>query len=167
MKNKNESKKEIRFIDSSYNTLFRIPDGTAIQMTNTLGETVILPCRYIDDYHTDIGGSCFHICQFAEQMEKNRAIYEPESEPKEDKAAWKGLGIDRYLTLEKREGGYRYHIFSNEENLLIHNIFDCPPDTSMLDVRNQILKDFSFEQVHLIPVDFSKAVRGSSTILLE
>ena len=33
-------------------------------------------CRYIDETHVEIGKELYHICQFAETMEKNGASYE-------------------------------------------------------------------------------------------
>lgn len=76
--------KEIRFIDSSYNELFRIPDGGLITIHYLDGHNENRVCRYIDDYHTYINGVCFHICQFAEIMEKNNQTYFP-AEPEKYK----------------------------------------------------------------------------------
>ena len=76
----------IRFIDSCYNELFRIPDGGQIRITYPDGETYTRRCRYIDDCHVEIGtGSCnlFHICEFAERMERNGAVVEPVEEKKD------------------------------------------------------------------------------------
>lgn len=70
--------KMIRFIDSEYNTLFRIPDGGNINITYPDDRgTITRDCKYLDETHTDIGNNCYHICQFAEVMERNRATYEP------------------------------------------------------------------------------------------
>ncbi len=71
------SDKEIRFIDSRYNTLFTIPDGGKITITYSDGEKAERECKYIDDYHAYIGNRCFHICEFAELMERNGNKYEP------------------------------------------------------------------------------------------
>ena len=49
--------KQIRFIDSHYNELFRIPDGGKIEITYENGEKHIRECQYIDDYHTKIGNN--------------------------------------------------------------------------------------------------------------
>lgn len=66
-----------RFIDSNYKTLFTVPDGGKIIITypNKLQKT--MTCKHIDDYHTNIGGNNFHICQFAELMENMGANYKP------------------------------------------------------------------------------------------
>ena len=32
-------------------------------------EDQIRTCRYIDDYHVEIGSNLYHICEFAEHME--------------------------------------------------------------------------------------------------
>lgn len=71
------AEKGIRFIDSRYNELFRIADGEQITITDAMGEKAERTCRYIDEYHTEIGNHLFHICQFAEIMERNGSTYAP------------------------------------------------------------------------------------------
>lgn len=61
----------IRFIDSGYKEQFRIPDGDKIRITFSDGKTEDCTCRYIDDYHLEVGKNLYHICQFAELMERN------------------------------------------------------------------------------------------------
>lgn len=73
--------KEIRFIDSHYTELFRIPDGGYITVTRPDGEQRIQECKYIDPTHCEIGKQIFHICQFAERMEDIGAKVEPEPNP--------------------------------------------------------------------------------------
>ena len=80
--------KEIRFITSSYKELFRIPDGGRIVVTRPMGEMYpgfqeqwIGTCKYLDDYHTEINGECYHICQFAEIQERIGSTVQPETEP--------------------------------------------------------------------------------------
>ena len=69
--------KEIRFIDSNYKELFRIPDGGKINITLNDGEQLTRQCKYIDDYHFQLSeidsnyGNVYHICQFAEIMQRN------------------------------------------------------------------------------------------------
>lgn len=64
-----EEKKYIRFVDSQYNTLFHIPDGGRIAITLSTGENLTRKCKYLGECHTEIGGNCYHICEFAERME--------------------------------------------------------------------------------------------------
>lgn len=67
----------IRFISSSYDELFRLPDGGKIRIHNQHGDDRTFVCRYIDGYHAEIGNNLFHICQFAELMERGGNTYEP------------------------------------------------------------------------------------------
>ncbi len=74
---KNTQQKKIRFIDSDYNLLFMIPDGGSIRITFADGLTSIRDCHYMDAHHTQIGNTVYHICEFAEIMEKNGSQYAP------------------------------------------------------------------------------------------
>ena len=74
----NPQGRDIRFIDSHYKDLFRLPDGGSIRITFSDGESAVRKCSYIDEYHTLIGKNVFHICQFAELMERNGSTYQPE-----------------------------------------------------------------------------------------
>lgn len=76
-----EANRDIRFIDSHYKELFRIPDGERIIVTDRDGKTESYPCRYIDNYHTEIGRNLFHICEFAERMEQGGCTYAPMEPP--------------------------------------------------------------------------------------
>lgn len=70
-------KKYIRFINSNYDTLFFVPDGGKIQVNVFDGSKLQFDCKYIDPYHVEISNNIYHICQFAEFMEKNGNTYEP------------------------------------------------------------------------------------------
>lgn len=69
----------IRFIDPQYKEMFRIPDGGKVIVTTSWGEKREYPCRFIDEYHTEVGSNLYHICEFAERMQKNGATYKPKS----------------------------------------------------------------------------------------
>ena len=90
--------KDIRFIDSHYNDLFKIVDGGCVQI-NYGDEKVIKPCTYIDAYHTQIGNNVFHICEFAEIMERHGNTYQKEPEIFDEEAAWK-VGSEKYLAIQ-------------------------------------------------------------------
>ena len=75
-------KRDCRFIDSEYHTLFAVPDGCSIVVTDMDGREKTQQCRYIDDAHVAVGGVPYHICEFAEIRERRGEIYRPEH-PKE------------------------------------------------------------------------------------
>ena len=69
-----KAKQGIRFIKPGYKELFRIPDGDHIRILCSDGSHMDRSCRYIDEYHVEIGSdwdNLYHICQFAEMMERN------------------------------------------------------------------------------------------------
>ena len=74
--------RDCRFIDSNYNRLFTVPDGENVVIEGFDGRQSVKACTYIDDYHFALNGSAYHICEFAEIMERNGAVYRPEH-PKE------------------------------------------------------------------------------------
>lgn len=71
----------IRFIDSRYNNKFRIPDGGKIRITFPDSTNDVKICRYIDEYHLEIGSNVYHICEFAERTEQNGCLVEPVTPP--------------------------------------------------------------------------------------
>ena len=142
----NPDGKEIRFIDSHYKDLFRIPDGGCIQI-HYPDETVVKPCTFIDEYHTQIGYNVFHICQFAEIMERNGASYMAEPEIMGDEAAWK-VGKDRILAVQTCEDGYDYTLLDENYNEIDGGQVDNP-ELSMIEVRRDILESFGLERREL------------------
>ena len=68
--------KDIRLINSHYDDLYRIPDGGVIQVDYPDGRSFTARVEHLDDYHFDMGGlgNVFHICQFAEVMERNQTM---------------------------------------------------------------------------------------------
>lgn len=75
------ARKGIRFIDPHYKEKFWIPDGGEILVTTAWGEKRKYACRYIDGAHfetsSESGRRLYHICQFAENMERNGSSCEP------------------------------------------------------------------------------------------
>lgn len=72
-----QAERGIRFIDSHYNEKFRIQDGGTVRVQCTDGTRFDEPCRYIDDYHVEVGRTLYHICEFAERMEQCGNTVEP------------------------------------------------------------------------------------------
>lgn len=67
--------KGIRFITPNYKEKFRIEDGDIIRVTTQDDKQWNMVCHYLDDYHfegyADGRRETYHICQFAEMLEKN------------------------------------------------------------------------------------------------
>lgn len=104
-----QAQKGIRFITPNYKELFRIPDGDKIRITFSDGEKADRTCRYIDDYHVEIGSgwnSLLHICQFAEMMERNGSTVIPlrSSLPEQCYSVLPDTG--ELIIIKKGESGY-------------------------------------------------------------
>ena len=96
-----KAKAGIRFINSKYDELFRIADGEKIRLRYSDGEEQERVCRYIDEYHTEVSNNLYHICQFAEIMERNGSEYAPaESEIKQQEEKEQGQEEKAEGTLE-------------------------------------------------------------------
>ncbi len=101
----------IRFINSQYDELFRIHDGGQIHVEKPEGGSFDATCEYIDDYHTRVNGRVFHICEFAELMERNNWTYEPVILANEIS------GDDRERIIEAMETvGYYYDKYSSSSD---------------------------------------------------
>ena len=77
------ARRGIRFITPHYDDLFRLQDGDKIRITTWDDRTLERTCRYVDEYHLEVGTyprqELYHICQFAELMERARNAVEPVS----------------------------------------------------------------------------------------
>jgi hypothetical protein len=104
-----DERKEILFIDSHYNELFRVKDGDSIKATIAYdNEVKTLKCRYIDESHVRIIGSyseIYHICELAERSERVGNKYEaiPDQEPKLDVIAAKYGEPLQYISIPMTE----------------------------------------------------------------
>lgn len=93
-RNIENARQGIRFIDSRYNDKFRLEDGGKIALTMGYdGEKAERVCRFIDPTHLEVGmggkANLYHICEFAERMERAGNTYEPV--PKEKPSVKKQL----------------------------------------------------------------------------
>jgi hypothetical protein len=66
----------IRFITPGYQEKFRIEDGDSIRVTSGEKSTDLV-CRYINDYHFEIGSNynIYHICEYAEMLERKKCCF--------------------------------------------------------------------------------------------
>ena len=61
----------IRFIAPNYHELFRLEDGDSIKIICPNGMAEYKKCRYIDDYHYEIGDQYYYINDLAEFVHKS------------------------------------------------------------------------------------------------
>ena len=104
-----QAAKGIRFIDPHYKELFRIPDGDMIRITGSDGTHSDKVCRYIDDYHLEVGSKwneLFHICQFAEITERNGSTVIPLRSSLPDQCYCVLPGSNEIIIAKKGETGY-------------------------------------------------------------
>ena len=73
--------KEIRFINSDYKELFKIPDGGGVVITHPNGEQYVLVCKFLDEKHFEVNGACYNAYQFAKMSKQHGSKVEPEKEP--------------------------------------------------------------------------------------
>jgi hypothetical protein len=155
-----EIKNLIRFIDSEYRELFQIPDGESIRITYPPGdgwEPVERSCNFLDEYHFQPEKSdIYHICQFAEAMERIGATYEPVNQLHNIEILPFTAGEEKFCSNNREEGntcagsingdfgnsGDRYHAYWNErENGLYSAEIQTELQSVIYALRQDILKD--------------------------
>lgn len=107
--------------------LFRIPDGESITVTDRNGKPESYLCRYIDDYHTEVGRNLFHICEFAERMEESGCTYAPKEPPLPPMCYSTLPSTGEIIKIERWQKGYTATTFkdgSREENAAVKDKFN-------------------------------------------
>lgn len=166
MNERNPDGKDIRFIDSRYNDLFHIPDGGCIEVHYQHNdETVIKPCTFLDAYHTSVGTNVFHICEFAEVMERNGNTYAPEAEITAEQAAWQ-VGKNKFLILQTCDDGYDYTLFDKDYKEIDGGQLDMP-ELTMNQARSEILDDFKLGKRELRTADYDQIVELAEQVEMQ
>ena len=141
---------DIRFINSGYDEQFRLPNGGKIEVEYP-DRTFSAKCEYIDDYHTYVGSEVYHICQFAEVLERGGGVCRPEPELEAEQAAWK-IGWRAYLAVECGAGHWDYHLYDekfNETKSGELEVVGC----SINEVRDMVLAENKLERRSMTPTD--------------
>ncbi|MCL2299147.1 MAG: hypothetical protein FWC27_03245 [Firmicutes bacterium] len=73
--------KQIRFIDTDGNTLFLLPDGGSIVITEANGQQFVKVCRYVTEDIAEIGGTERYLSTFAEECQRTGDTIAPEAAP--------------------------------------------------------------------------------------
>lgn len=144
-------KDDIRFINSSYDEQFRLPNGGKIEVEYP-DRTFSAKCEYIDDYHTYVGSEVYHICQFAEVLERGGGVCRPEPVLDAEQAAWK-IGWRAYLAVECGAGHWDYHLYDekfNETKSGELEVVGC----SINEVRDMILAENKLGSRSMTPTDY-------------
>ena len=143
-------KDDIRFINSSYDEQFRLPNGGKIEVEYP-DRTFSARCEYIDDYHTYVGSEVYHICQFAEVLERGGGVCRPEPVLDAEQAAWK-IGWNAYLAVECGAGHWDYHLYDekfNETKGGELEVVGC----SINEVRDMVLAENKLGRRSMTPTD--------------
>ena len=156
-----EKEHSIRFINSGYDTLFRIPDGGMVEIRFP-DRTFTAKCEYLDDYHTKIGDTVFHICEFAELLEHQVGTVHPEPEITSDEAAWQ-LGHREYLALQRTDSGFDYTIYSKNFKLMDGGQLDAP-ELTMKQAREQILEMHGMVRRNRRAVPFNEVMEKAEAV---
>lgn len=143
--------KSIRFITSSYDDLFKLPDGGVVEVVYP-DRQFSAKCRYIDDYHLYFGTECLHICQLAEMLERSGGQCRPEGFIMADQAAWE-VGEKGYLAIQATDEGYDYTFYDRDMALLDGGVLDGPMQ-SMNEARDQLLENFGWDNRRMTRADY-------------
>ena len=146
--------KDIRLINSHYDDLYRIPDGGVVQVDYPDGRSFTARLEHLDDYHFDMGGlgNVFHICQFAEVMERNHADFYPEIQTQDEQAAWE-LGGKGYLAIQSCEDGWDYTLYHSDYSVMDGGQLGAP-ELTIQEAREQILEAHHMEKGRRLLQDY-------------
>ena len=118
------------------------------------GRSFTARVEHLDDYHFDMGGlgNVFHICQFAEVMERNHADFYPEIQTQDEQAAWE-LGGKGYLAIQSCEDGWDYTLYHSDYSVMDGGQLDAP-ELTIQEAREQILEAHHMEKGRRLLQDY-------------
>lgn len=102
----NQARRGIRFITPNYQDLFRLQDGDMIRIDRLDGSSSTHTCRYIDEAHVQVGSNLYHICQFAEMMERAGSAVTPLRSSLPEQCYSTLLDTGMVVILKRGETGY-------------------------------------------------------------
>ena len=109
-------------------------------------------CEYIDDYHAYIGTEVYHMCQFAEILERGGGKCRPEPLLDAERAAWK-IGWNAHLVVECGAGCWDYKLFDEKFNVTKSGELEVV-GCSINEVRDMILTENKLGSRSMTPTDY-------------
>ena len=144
---------DIRLINDSYDDIYRIPDGGVIQVDYSDGSSYTARLERLDDYHFNLGGFVpYHICQFAEIMERNGSSVYPEIQTQDEMGAWE-LGGKGYIAIQSTDEGWDYTIYHSDYSVMDGGQLDAP-ELTIQEAREQILEAHHMEKGRRLLQDY-------------
>lgn len=144
---------DIRLINSYYDDVYRIPDGSVIQIDREDGSSYTGRVERLDDYHFMLAGiDPYHIAQFPEVMERNGATFYPEIQTQDEQGAWK-LGSRGYIAIQSTDDGWDYTIYHSDYSVMDGGQLDAP-ELTIQEAREQILEAHHLEKGHRTLQDY-------------
>jgi len=101
-----QAEKGICFITLDGKEKFRVADGDMVRIITGESANLDRMARYIDDHHTEIGGSFYHIREFAEWMENSGSQVIPLRPGLPEKCYAVLPSSDEIITIKHGEDGY-------------------------------------------------------------
>ena len=101
-----QAEKDIRFITLDGKEKFRVQDGDMVRIITGAESHLDRMARYVDDCHAEIGGSFYHIREFAEWMENSGSQVIPMRSTLPDNCYCVLPGSDEIIIVRKGESGY-------------------------------------------------------------
>jgi len=144
---------DIRLMNSHYNDLYRVPDGSVIQIDRADGSSYTGRVERLDDHHFMLAGiDPYHVAQFPEVMERNGATFYPEIQTQDEQGAW-ALGNRGYIAIQSCEDGWDYALYHNDFSVIDGGQIDAP-ELTIQEVREEILEMHHMERGRRLVQDY-------------
>ena len=152
---------DIRLINSHYDDLYRVPDGSVIQIDRADGSSYTGRVERLDDHHFMLAGiNPYHIAQFPEVMERNGADFYPEIQTQDEQGAW-ALGNRGYIAIQSCEDGWDYTLYHGDFSVMDGGQIDAP-ELTIQEVREGILEMHHMERGRRLVQDYDAVMEKAA-----
>lgn len=144
---------DVRLINSHYDDLYRVPDGSVIQIDRADGSSYTGRVERLDDHHFMLAGiDPYHIAQFPEVMERNGADFYPEIQTQDEQGAW-ALGGMGYIAIQSTDEGWDYTLYHSDFSVMDGGQINAP-ELTIQEVREEILEMHHMERGRRLVQDY-------------